>query len=52
MKQLGFLNRAAREGGTGVFTVAQHRSEVQHRATVRQLTLLILGTHIVCCFTE
>ena len=45
MKQLGFVNRAAREGGTGVFTVAQHRSEVQHGATVCQLTLLVLSTH-------
>lgn len=45
VKQLGFVNRAAREGGTGVFTVARHTSEVQHGATVCQLTLLVLSTH-------
>ena len=39
------MNRAAREGGTGVFTVARHTSEVQHGATVCQLTLLVLSTH-------
>jgi len=28
-----------------VFTVARHTSEVQHGATVCQLTLLVLSTH-------